>query len=102
MKPSDFRGASFCCPLPSTSHAGDAVVGATPRGELIYSASSTLPAIDPLWIRSSRGCRLVSGDEWRRMKGVPNDWPLPASLESSLIDCPSVHLWSVLGDLILK
>jgi hypothetical protein len=100
MKPSNFRGASFCRPLPANSLFCDAVVGATPRGELIYSASSTLPAVDPLWIRSSRGCRLVTDEEWRRMKGIPTDWPVSAGVDSSLIACPSVHLWSVLGDLI--
>jgi hypothetical protein len=100
LPPHKFRPPSFCRPChPKQPHL-PGQVGLTPQGQPIYSSTTTLPASSTVWIKLPRGCRLVEPRELQAMKGLPTPTSWPTPLHQYVPSQPSVHLWSVLGDLL--
>jgi site-specific DNA-cytosine methylase len=64
----------------------------------VYEADGTLKSIDDILIRTERGVREVTTEEWGKLKGYPPSWGTTAKDRRRIIQEPSLHFWSVLGD----
>lgn len=93
-----FYPPSFCHPVKDSDNLPLAI-GVTPQGQPIYSPEITLPSKAGTWIRTPRGCRQVTIEEWAAMKGLPHDI-FPVFTAEKVAGTSSVHLWSVIGDLV--
>jgi hypothetical protein len=62
-----------------------------------YSAGP-LEFMDDIPIRTERGVREVTTEEWGKLKGYPSSWVTTAKDRPWVIQEPSLYVWSVLGD----
>jgi hypothetical protein len=69
-------------------------IGQTP----VYEADGPLDSIDDIVVRTKRGVREVTTEEWGKLKGYPPSWGTTAKDRWRIIQDPSLHFWSVLGD----
>jgi hypothetical protein len=64
----------------------------------VYEADGPLYSIDNIIVRMERGVREVTTEEWGKLKGCPPSWGTTAKDRWRIIQDPSLHFWSVLGD----
>jgi hypothetical protein len=64
----------------------------------VYEADGTLESMDDILIRTERGAREVTTEEWGKLKGYPHSWGTTAKDRRRIIQELSLHFWSVLGD----
>jgi hypothetical protein len=64
----------------------------------VYEAGGPLESMDDILIRTERGVREVTTEEWGKLKGYPSSWGTTAKDRRRTIQEPSLHFWSVLGD----
>jgi hypothetical protein len=69
-------------------------IGRTP----LYEADGPLDSMDDILVRTKRGVREVTTEEWGKLKGYPPSWGTTAKDRRRIIQDPSLHFWSVLGD----
>jgi hypothetical protein len=64
----------------------------------IYYAKGPLESMDDILIRKDKWVREVTAEEWGKLKGYPSSWGTTAKYRRWIIRKPSLHFWSVLGD----
>jgi hypothetical protein len=64
----------------------------------VYEANGPLESMDDVLIHTERGVREVTTEEWGKLKGYPSYWGTTAKDRWWIIQEPSLHFWSVLGD----
>jgi hypothetical protein len=64
----------------------------------VYKADVTLESSDDILIRTERGVREVTIEEWGELKGYPQSWGNTAKDRRRIIQETSQIFWSVLGD----
>jgi hypothetical protein len=64
----------------------------------VYEADGPLEYMDDILARTERGVREVTTEEWAKLKGYPLSWGTTAKDRRRIIQDPSLHFWSVLGD----
>jgi hypothetical protein len=69
-------------------------IGRTP----VCEVDGPLKSMDDVLIRTERGVREVTTEEWGTFKGYPSSWGTTAKDRRWIIQEPSLHFWSVLGD----
>jgi hypothetical protein len=68
----------------------------------MYEVEGPLESIDDILIRTERGVREVTNEEWGKLKGYPPSWGTTAKDRRRIIQEPSLHFWSVLGGRIFS
>jgi hypothetical protein len=69
-------------------------IGPTP----MYEANGPLESMDDILVQTKRGVREVTTEEWGKPKGYPPSWGTTAKDRRRIIQDPSLHFWSVMGD----
>jgi hypothetical protein len=69
-------------------------IGRTP----VYEVDGPLEYMDDILIRTERGVWEVATEAWGKLKGYPSSWVTTAKDRRWIIQEPSLHVWSVLGD----
>jgi hypothetical protein len=64
----------------------------------VSEADGPLESMDDILTRTERGAREVTIKEWDKLKGYPSYWGTTAKDRRRIIQEPSLHFWSVLGD----
>jgi hypothetical protein len=64
----------------------------------VYEADGRLESMDDILIRTERGVREVTTEEWVKLKAYPPSWGTTVKYRRRIIQEPSLHFWSVLGD----
>jgi hypothetical protein len=64
----------------------------------IYDVNGPLQFMDDILIYTDRGLREVTTEKVGKLKGYPSSWGTTAKDRRWIIQEPSLHLWSVLGD----
>jgi hypothetical protein len=64
----------------------------------VYEADGHLESMDDILICTERGVREVMTEEWGKLKEYPSSWGTTAKDRRRIIQEPSLHFWSVLGD----
>jgi hypothetical protein len=64
----------------------------------MYEAGGPLESMDDILVRTKRGVREVTIEEWGELKGYPPSWGTTAKDRQRIIQEPSLHFWSVMGD----
>jgi hypothetical protein len=64
----------------------------------VYEADGPLESMDDILVRTKRGVREVTTEEWRELKGYPLSWDTTDKDRRRIIQEPSLHFWSVVGD----
>jgi hypothetical protein len=64
----------------------------------VHEANGPLESMDDILIRTDRGMREVTTEEWGKLKGYPSSWCTTMKDRRQIILEPSLHFWSVLGD----
>jgi hypothetical protein len=64
----------------------------------VYEANGPLEFMDDILVRTKRGVREVTTEEWGKLKGYPPSWGTTAKDRRRIIQDPSLHCWSVMGD----
>jgi hypothetical protein len=63
----------------------------------VYDVNGPLEYMAYILIRTYRGAREVTTEEWGKLKGPPSSWGTTAKDRRRIIWEPSLHFWSVLG-----
>jgi hypothetical protein len=63
----------------------------------VYEADGPLKSMDDILIRTERGVREVTTEEWGKLKVHPPSWGTTAKDRRWIIQEPNLHFWSVLG-----
>jgi hypothetical protein len=63
----------------------------------VYEADGPLESMDGILVRTKRGVREVTTEEWGKLKGYPPSWGTTAKDRRRIIQDPSLHFWSVMG-----
>jgi hypothetical protein len=63
----------------------------------VYEANRPLDSMDDIILRTERGVREVTTEEWGNIQGYPSSWGTTAKDRRWIIQEPSLHFWSVLG-----
>jgi hypothetical protein len=64
----------------------------------VHRRTDTHPPVNDILVRTERGMREVTTEEWGKLKGYPSYWGTTAKDRRRIIQEPSLHFWSVLGD----
>jgi hypothetical protein len=64
----------------------------------VYDTNGPLEYMDDIIICMDRGVGEVTTEEWGKLKGCPSSWGNTAKDQRWVIWEPSLHFWSVLGD----
>jgi hypothetical protein len=64
----------------------------------VYEEDGPLESMDDIIIRTERGVREVTTEESGQLKGYTPSWGTTAKDRRRIIQEPSLHFWSVLGD----
>jgi hypothetical protein len=57
----------------------------------VYKADGPLESMDDILIRTERGAREVTAEEWGKLKGHPSSWGATAKDRRRIIQEPSLH-----------
>jgi hypothetical protein len=63
----------------------------------VYEANGPLDSMDDILIRTEKGVREVTTEEWGKLNGYPSYWGTTAKDRRWIIQEPSLQFWSVLG-----
>jgi hypothetical protein len=64
----------------------------------VYEAEGPLESMEDILVRTKRGLREVTTEEWGKLKGYPPSWDTTMKDRRQIIQDPSLHFWSVMGD----
>jgi hypothetical protein len=64
----------------------------------VYEANGPLEQMDDILVRTKRGVREVTTEEWGKLKGCPPSWGTTAKYRRRIIQDPSLQFWSVMVD----
>jgi hypothetical protein len=64
----------------------------------VYEADGPLDSMDDILVRTKRGVREVTTEEWGKLKGYPLFGGTTAKYRRRIIHKLSLHCWSVMGD----
>jgi hypothetical protein len=64
----------------------------------VYEAYITLESVDDILIRTERGVREVTTEEWGKLKGYPPYWGTTTKDRRRIKQEPSLYFWFFLGD----
>jgi hypothetical protein len=64
----------------------------------VHEADGPLQSMEDILIRTERGVREVTTEEWGKLKGYPPSWGTTAKDRRRIIQEPSLYFWSILGD----
>jgi hypothetical protein len=64
----------------------------------VYEANGPLESMDDIPVRTKRGVREVTTEEWGKLKGYPPSSGTTTKDRRQIIQDPSLHFWSVMGD----
>jgi len=70
------------------------------RGAPVFDPTGPVDGDPSSLIVTERGIRRLSVDEWKKLKGLPSSWTIPARHLDLLVADPGLHIWSVLGQVL--
>jgi hypothetical protein len=64
----------------------------------VYEADGPLESMDDILVRTKRGVREVTTEEWGKLKGYPHLGVPLQKIGGGSYRTPRLHFWSVMGD----